>query len=95
LINHDHIDRKGSQLYFKLLFINNSNLTKTVKELTNKTCGEYIDEMVIAEAKILLGNLSYSVAQVADELHFSDQFFFAKFFKKHAGVTPSDYRKEA
>jgi hypothetical protein len=37
--------------------------------------------MVIAEAKILLDDLSYSVGQVADYLHFSDQFFFRSFLK--------------
>lgn len=43
--------------------------------------GEFIDKMVIAEAKILLDDLSYSVGKVADYLHFSDQFFFSKFFE--------------
>jgi len=32
------------------------------------------------------------VSNVADELHFSSQSSFGKFFKRYVGVSPSDYR---
>ncbi len=85
-------EERSVQFYADALFITPKHLTKTVKELTTKTCGEFIDEMVIAEAKILLGGLSYSVGQVADHLHFSDQFFFSKFFKRRTGMSPKEYK---
>jgi AraC family transcriptional regulator, transcriptional activator of pobA len=85
-------EERSVQFYASALFITPKHLTKTVKELTSKTCGEFIDEMVIAEAKILLGDLSYSVGQVADHLHFSDQFFFSKFFKRRTGLSPREYK---
>jgi len=85
-------EERSVQYYADALFITPKHLTKTVKELTTKTCGEFIDEMVIAEAKILLGDLSYTVGQVADELHFSDQFFFSKFFKRRTGLSPKEYK---
>lgn len=85
-------EERSVQFYANTLFITPKHLTKTVKELTTKTCGEFIDEMVIAEAKILLGDLSYSVGQIADHLHFSDQFFFSKFFKKRTGLSPKEYK---
>lgn len=69
------------QLYADALFITPKHLTMTVKELTTKTGGKFIDEMVIAEAKILLDNLSYSVGRITDHWHFNDQFFFSKFLK--------------
>jgi YesN/AraC family two-component response regulator len=85
-------EERSVQFYADALFITPKHLTKTVKELTTKTCGEFIDEMVISEAKILLGDLSYSVGQVADHLHFSDQFFFSKFFKRRTGMSPKEYK---
>ncbi len=85
-------EERSVQFYADALFITPKHLTKTVKELTTKTCGEFIDDMVIAEAKILLGDLSYSVGQVADHLHFSDQFFFSKFFKRRTGLSPREYK---
>jgi AraC family transcriptional regulator, transcriptional activator of pobA len=85
-------EERSVQFYANTLFITPKHLTKKVKELTTKTCGEFIDEMVITEAKILLGDLSYSVGQVADHLHFSDQFFFSKFFKRRTGLSPKEYK---
>lgn len=85
-------EERSVQFYADALFITPKHLTKTVKELTTKTCGEFIDEMVIAEANILLGDRSYSVGQVADYLHFSDQFFFSKFFKRRTGLSPKEYK---
>lgn len=85
-------EERSVQFYADALFMTPKHLTKTVKEITTKTCGEFIDEMVIAEAKILLGDLSYSVGQVADALHFSDQFFFSKFFKRRTGLSPKEYK---
>jgi AraC family transcriptional regulator, transcriptional activator of pobA len=89
----DHFKEERSVHYYaEQLFITPKHLTKTVKELTNKTCGEFIDEMVIMEAKVLLNDISLSVANVADHLHFSDQFFFSKFFKNLTGLTPTEFR---
>jgi len=85
-------EERSVQYYADALFITPQHLTRTTKEITTKTCGELIDEMVIVEAKILLNDLSYSVAQVADQLNFSDQFFFSKFFKRHTGLSPKDYK---
>lgn len=84
---------RSLQFYADHLFVTPKYLSQTVKELTGKTAGEFIDEMVMMEAKVLLSDLSLSVAQVAEQMFFSDQFFFSKFFKNHAGITPTAYRK--
>jgi AraC-like DNA-binding protein len=85
-------EERSVHFYASQLFITPKHLTKTVKELTHKTCGEWIDDMVIMEAKVLLNDFSLSVGNVAEHLHFSDQFFFSKFFKKHTGLTPTEFR---
>ena len=86
-------EERGVKYYADQLFVTPKYLSETVKEATGKTAGYFIDEMVMLEAKVLLKNASLSIAQIADELHFSDQFSFSKFFKRMAGVTPSDYRR--
>jgi YesN/AraC family two-component response regulator len=91
-----HVKTERSlQFYANRLFVTAKYLTQTVKKLSGKTAGEYIDELVIVEAKNLLRDPSLSIAQVADRLYFSDQFFFSKFFKRFTGITPSDFRKSA
>jgi AraC-like DNA-binding protein len=95
LLNQHFKEERRVQYYADSLYITPKHLTKTVKELTNRTCGEYIDEMVITEAKILLDDPDMSIGNVSDALHFSDQFFFSKFFKSHTGVNPSEYKRES
>lgn len=92
----DHFKEERSVLFYaEQLTVTPRYLTQTVKEVTGKSAGGLIDEMVILEAKALLNNLSMSIAQVAEKLYFSDQFFFSKYFKRHTGLTPSEYRKSS
>lgn len=86
-------EQRGLQFYADQLFITPKYLTQTVKETLGKTAGDVIDEMVVTEAKVLLHTTSQTIAQIAEHLYFSDQFFFSKFFKNQTGITPSDYRK--
>jgi AraC-like DNA-binding protein len=91
-----HVKTERSlQFYANRLFVTPKYLTQTVKKLSGKTAGEYIDDLVIVEAKNLLRDTSLTIAQVADMMYFSDQFFFSKFFKRYTGITPSEYRKSA
>jgi AraC-like DNA-binding protein len=84
---HRHVN-----YYAGILYVTPKYLSQSVKEVTGKTSGEIIDEMVVAEAKALLGNPSITVGNVADELNFSDQFFFSKYFKRQTGMSPLSYR---
>ena len=86
-------EERSVSFYAGQLNVTPRHLTQTVKEVTGKSAGELIDETVIMEAKILLNDVSLTLAQVAEHLYFSDQFFFSKFFKRNAGITPSQYRK--
>ncbi|MBE9583270.1 AraC family transcriptional regulator [Mucilaginibacter sp. JRF] len=83
---------RSVQFYADKIFVTSKHLTKTVKELTGKTVGQLIDEMVIAEAKILLDTPSLTIGDVAAQLNFSNQFFFSKFFKNQTGLTPSQFK---
>lgn len=79
--------------YSDKLFITPQYLSLILKEQTGKSANKWIDESLIQEAKILLKAPQATVQQVADILHFSDQSTFGKFFKKHMGVSPMEYRK--
>jgi AraC-like DNA-binding protein len=83
---------RGVQFYADKIFVTSKHLTRAVKEVTGKTVSELIDEMVIAEAKILLDSPSLTVGDVSGQLNFSNQFFFSKFFKNHTGLTPSQFK---
>jgi len=79
--------------YADKLFITPQYLSLVLKELTGKSANKWIDDALIVEAKILLKMPQITVQQVADQLNFSDQSTFGKFFKKHIGVSPMEFRK--
>lgn len=79
--------------YADKLFITSQYLSSILKELSGKPANKWIEDTLILEAKLLLKAPQATVQQVADALHFSDQSTFGKFFKKHMGMSPSEYRK--
>lgn len=81
--------------YAEQLYITPQYLSLILKELTGRSANKWIDEALMQEAKILLKAPQATVQQVADALHFSDQSSFGKFFKKHAGMSPMEYRKNS
>lgn len=89
----DFIRHRSVSYYAQKLFVTPRYLSTVIKEESGKTAGEWIDEMVLLEAKILLQNKELTIAQVADQLNFNDQSTFGKFFKNLTSHSPFDYRK--
>lgn len=92
LVQQQFRNVRNVQQYANQLFVSPKYLTETVKEITGKNAGEIIDDYVVTEAKILLYDTFLNVSNIADILHFSDQAFFSKFFKRHTGLSPKKYR---
>lgn len=69
-------------------------LSRAIKAVSGKTVMEWINEARLAEAKILLRKPNISIQEISEELHFSDQSAFGKFFKKQAGMSPLEYRRK-
>ncbi|OWA34915.1 AraC family transcriptional regulator [Saccharibacillus sp. O16] len=55
---------------------------------------QYVTHKKMEKAKQLLATTSHSISEVAQQLGFNDTFYFSKQFKKHAGLSPSDYRRQ-
>ncbi|GAB3913611.1 helix-turn-helix domain-containing protein [Mucilaginibacter boryungensis] len=92
LVFQHYKEHRTVQYYADALFVSPKHLTETIKDVTGRTAGEWIDDAVILEAKVLLRNNDISIANVAADIHFPDQSTFGKYFKKHTGMSPSDFR---
>jgi len=79
--------------YAEQLNVSAKYLTEMVKRTTGKNASEMISGLVIKEAKYLLKNPQLSIGEIAYKLHFSDQAFFGKYFKRQTGVSPKTYRE--
>lgn len=77
-----------------LFHTNRSTLCKEFRQATGQTLGQYVADKKLSEAKRKLSQKKKSVTQIADELHFESVPYFCEFFKKHTGLTPSEYREQ-
>jgi AraC family transcriptional activator of pobA len=68
-------------------------LNRQVKLSKGRTVTEIIAARIIQEAKILLKVTNWNIVEIATCLGFEQPSHFNLFFKKHAGVSPTDYRK--
>jgi len=67
-------------------------LSAAIKEASGKTAGDWMTEMLMLEAKVLLQDKQLTIAQIADQLKFIDPSHFGKFFKAQTGVSPLAFR---
>jgi AraC family 4-hydroxyphenylacetate 3-monooxygenase operon regulatory protein len=93
LVEHDKAEHH-LKFYADSLFITPQYLIQAIRHASGKTPGVLIDETIVAEAKLLLHAGGKSIAAIAEELHFSDQAAFSKFFKRHSGLSPSSFRRK-
>lgn len=54
----------------------------------------YLTRVRIGRSREMLKNYSCSVAQVAEWVGYSDSFYFSRIFKKHTGISPTEFRKQ-
>ena len=73
--------------------ISENYLSRQVKQYTGRSVGAWIDIVRIIRAKKLLTDTSVPIIDVATAVGLDDQSYFARFFKRETGLTPSDFRK--
>ncbi len=54
---------------------------------------EFITNALIRKASKMLLNPNVNVQSVAMNLNFNSEYYFSRFFKKHTGMAPRDFRK--
>jgi len=70
---------------------NKTTLCQSFKEEYGITILGYIDQLKIKDAKKLLREQKLSITQISEKLGFSSIHYFCRHFKKHVGVSPSEY----
>lgn len=71
-----------------------SYLCVVFKKETGNTLNQYLTEVRIDAAKVLLDNPRNSIQMVAEKCGYGDSSYFARAFKKITGQSPSAYRGE-
>ena len=78
--------------YAEMLYITPKALARITKNHFNKTLSSIINERIIIEAKRELYLTNKTVKEIAYELGYEDEYYFSRFFKVNAEVSPQMYR---
>jgi len=93
LSNH-HLNNRNVEFYAERQSITTRHLSSVVKSITGRSASQIIASIVINEAKVYLNSSNMPVSEISSVLGFSDQYSFSHFFKKHLGMSPSQYRQQ-
>lgn len=92
LLERHHKKEREIAFYADKMCMTSKHLSQVIKDYTGKTALGLIEEYVISEAKSMLLSTTMSIQQISDELNFPSQSVFGKYFKRVAGISPSEYR---
>jgi AraC-type DNA-binding domain-containing proteins len=92
LVMRHYSQERNVAFYAEKLGITQAHLSTTIRQVTGKTCLEIIASMVIMDAKAQLKSTEASVQSIAYSLNFTNMSFFGKYFKRHVGISPQEYR---
>lgn len=92
LVMQNYTKQRAVAWYAKKLNITPAHLSTIIKQTTDKTCVEIITSMVIMDAKAQLKSTDLTIQNIAYSLNFTNMSFFGKYFKRHVGVGPQEYR---
>ncbi|MEM9819541.1 MAG: AraC family transcriptional regulator [Bacteroidota bacterium] len=92
LIEEKYTQWHQVKVYASEIHISPKHLSQTVKELTGKVAKEHIQDRLLLEAQRLLLHTPLSIKEIAYRIGFKEPLHFSSFFKKRAGIAPSDFR---
>ena len=90
---HQHYKKERSvNFYAEKAQLSPGHFTHIVKSNTGKTPSEWIILFTITYTKYLLEKSDLRIKEIAEELHFPEQFTFRKYFKRYTGMSPKEFR---
>lgn len=92
LLKH-HKEERAMQFYADKMCLTPKYLSTVIKEKTGRTAFSWVNEALIASTKYMLKTTDKTILQISEELNFPNPSFFGRFFKKHTGMTPVQYRE--
>lgn len=78
--------------YASQLCISPKYLNAISKTVTNHTPKQLIDHYVVLQMKLSLRQGGTTIKRMAWDFHFSDASFLCRYFKRHTGLTPQQFR---
>ena len=95
LVNENFKKHLPIAFYAGQLGVTPGQLSRLCREVLGTSSLEVINARIIHEAQRDLVFTSNTIQQLADALGFGDEAYFGRFFRKHIGLTPREFRAKA
>jgi len=96
LQEHMHRDF-NTNLYMKKLGdsfdLSQRSLNRRFKKATGLSPVQYLQQIRLDKAKELLKTTNLNIAEVADQVGYSDNAYFSALFKRQISLSPGEYRR--
>ncbi|MEP6546056.1 MAG: helix-turn-helix domain-containing protein [Gammaproteobacteria bacterium] len=79
--------------YARHLVLSESSLNRLCRRVAGCTAFDLIQQRLALEARRRLVYAGSSVGRIATELGFKDPAYFSRFFRRHSGVSPNEFRR--
>lgn len=93
LVMEHYTENRDVAFYADKMCISPKYLTMVVKEVTGKSAKEWIVEYLLLELKGLLRDSMLDIKEVVARTRFPNQSLMSRFFRKHTGMSPTQYRE--
>lgn len=95
LLEAHHREHWPVSRYARQLGLSAERLNRIVRAETGSSVQQMIHARLAREASRWLVHVAAPVSRLAFELGFDDPAYFCRFFKRHTGLTPREYRARA
>jgi AraC family transcriptional activator of pobA len=92
LIESQYLKHWPVERYARRLALSETSLNRLCGRLAGRTAFDMIQRRLVLEARRRLVYAASSISSIADELGFKDPAYFSRFFRRHLGVGPKDFR---
>lgn len=93
LLNANGLHEHRIAWYAEKLAMTPNYLNSLIKEISGMTIVDWVNQLLVTESKAILTHSDMSVRGIAEYLNFPNDAYFCRYFKKHTGMRPSEYRK--
>lgn len=78
--------------YADKLALTPNHLSAVVRQQSGLSVMDWLNRTTITEAKVLLKHSNLMIYEIGEKLNFLEPTAFNRYFKKHLGITPKEYR---